>query len=50
MLRAANNSVYFEIQFQYRETYHSNSLHKTPTLPVRIEKVLPLPGDPGALI
>ncbi len=28
----------------------SNSIHKPPALPVRIEKVLPLPGDHGSLI
>jgi hypothetical protein len=27
-----------------------NSIHKPPALPVRIEKVLPLPGDHGLLI
>ncbi len=27
-----------------------NSLHKPPAPPVRIEKVLPLPGDHGLLI
>jgi hypothetical protein len=28
----------------------TNSIHKPPALPVRIEKVLPLPGDHGSLI
>jgi len=28
----------------------NNSIHKPPALPVRIEKVLPLPGDYGTLI
>jgi hypothetical protein len=28
----------------------SNSIHKPPALPVRIEKVLPIPGGHGLLI
>jgi len=27
-----------------------NSIHKPPALPVRIEKIQPLPGDHGLLI
>ena len=33
-----------------KPSFPSNCLHKPPALPVRIEKVLPLPGEHGILI
>jgi len=42
------NKICIEIKrtdFLINELVINNSIHKPPALPVRIEKVLPLPGD-----